>query len=1172
MIGEKFIGTGHFKNVYPLQTGMLWCRDRQEKDILKMARINVFVLLSLFIFAGIVHAKDDYVYQQQDAAAEKRQYVVKIEQDLRKCDLAIENTKVLINRSKNRPYLPTLLLRLAELYIEKSRLIYFIRRGENIEEKSDESGLDQFESNALKQEAIEIYQQILSHHPDFEGCDKVHFFLAHEYRELGELDKMLAQYKEIIMGYKESDYVPESHLLLGDYYFNQTQELEPAIAEYKEVLNYPGSPAAAIARYKLAWCRINKEDYTGAIELFETAVAHGARPDSVDIDTYQRVDVRFESLVDMAFCYPEVHKKATTEEALLYFKGFAWSRPVYAMVLEKLASRYFVKKRWANAAGIYRKLADLRQDSEKLLEYTHRIFECVQALGNYDTAEEDVALIIKALEKQKYSVHVDDAEKEKNIANFELFARETITHQHDKARNTGSTADFAKAADAYKRYLDFFDDSPAMEDMAANYAEALFSSQRYLAAGKQYEKMAPEITVNRKQRKESLYSAVISYYNALKNKDALNFYESAYARAGLRSAGKLFVAENPDSTRTADVQFNVAWVAYDAGHYKDAIEEFDSFIKTYPGHSATTAAVQLTLDAYHLLEDKEGLIRYGKSILANNRVVNTDLKTEISQIVRGTESKMVSAMTMTAMNDWESGKEALTRMSNESGSEKSEQALNALILTAREKKDLPALFDAGLRLLASYPDATQVENTLGILIDTSMKIGQFRLLGSYMQQFAERYPKNENALDFILQAARIHEALGRYAAANSTYRRRLIMGGMNTALLDDVVFAMAENAQRLNNPSEALNILDGYLTRLSATAKLRAYAKMAVLYLASGQRSMSRKYSRMAKKGFEKKSHYEDLLLRDAMGQMVYEEVYGSSGPYFALQFKGDIDNKIFSQKSDMLKKLEDGYQQVIAYKSSAWALKACFRAARINGEFARFLKKSPVPPELSGTEKQEYRTLLSQRADGYTRKAAAYLDTCAELARKSEICDPALAGYFLPEGAPQGSETAFSSLASVVTCSEIGSQGFSNQALTALYQQLLQNPDDTDLQIKLTQAYLKEGDYRQALLIAQNALSKIGDKERNTRARLLNFIGVARLYGGEDRLARDAFKQALAADKRLRAAGVNLAGLLYHYGHREKAAALRGQTGTGGASAAEVGSIHPRAGAIFNEYAMRTP
>jgi len=281
---------------------------------------------------------------------------------------------VLIGRSKNRPYLPELRLRLAELYIEKSRLSYFIRKSKHAEDKS---ALDQFESNMLKQQAIEIYERILTHHPDYEGCDKVHFFLAHEFRELGQMDKMLIHYKKIISKFKTSAYVPEAHLLLGDYYFNQKQQLDLATREYKTVLQYPKSPAVAIARYKLAWCQINNEDYAAAIKLFEASVTSAMAKKKIDIDTYRRVDVRQESIIDMAFCYPEVHKKATTQEALAYFQRYAWSRPVYALVLEKLASRYFVKKRWQNAAGIYRQLAQLRQNSEKLLEYTHKIFECV---------------------------------------------------------------------------------------------------------------------------------------------------------------------------------------------------------------------------------------------------------------------------------------------------------------------------------------------------------------------------------------------------------------------------------------------------------------------------------------------------------------------------------------------------------------------------------------------------------------------------------------------------------------------------------------------------------------------------------------------------------------------------------------------------------------------------
>ena len=774
-------------------------------------------LLSVIWSVATVHAAALYTYEKKNTVEEKKRYMVKIGQDLEKCDLAIKNTKHLIGRSRNRPYLPELLLRLAELHIEKSRLSYFIRKSRYAE---DISALDQFESNMLKQQAIEIYQRILARHPDFGACDKVHFFLAHEFRELGQMEKMLAHYKEIISKYRGSVYVPEAHLLLGDYYFNQKQQLDLAKREYGAVLQYPGSPAVAIARYKLAWCQINQEDYAAAIKLFETSVTSTETQKKIDIDTYRRVDIRLESIIDMAFCYPEVHKKASTQEALTYFQQYAWSRPVYALVLEKLAYRYFVKKKWQNAAGIYRQLAQLRQDSEKLLEYTHKIFECAQALGSYKKAEEDVALIIKALEKQKYSIHVAPVERAKTVKNFELFARKIITQLHDKARSTNSKNDFATAADAYKHYIDFFTDSPAFEDMTANYAEVLFSAEQYLEAGKQYEKFAPKAVINQKQRQESLYSAVTAYYNALKNKDTLNYYQSAYARDGLMTTGKLFITENSGSPRTPDVQFNVAWVVYDAGHYKKAVSEFSGFVSKYPNHKAVGAAVHLALDSFHQLENDNGLIQYGKSILHDKRIHDEVLKKEVARIVRGAESKLVSTMTIAAMADWDSAKEELIRVSNETGSQVGEQALNVLILSSKDKKDLPTLFEAGPKLVRSYPESEHVKDTLGILIDTAAKIGQFRLLGDYMEQFISRFPQNENTIDFILQAAQIREGLGQYAAANRHYRRLLSMGAAEGEKCDTVVFSMVENALRLKNPDEALRILEQYCSQLSKNAKI----------------------------------------------------------------------------------------------------------------------------------------------------------------------------------------------------------------------------------------------------------------------------------------------------------------------------------------------------------------
>jgi hypothetical protein len=313
------------------------------------------------------------------------------------------------------------------------------------------------------------------------------------------------------------------------------------------------------------------------------------------------------------------------------------------------------------------------------------------------------------------------------------------------------------------------------------------------------------------------------------------------------------------------------------------------------------------------------------------------------------------------------------------------------------------------------------------------------------------------------------------------------------------------------------------------------------------------------------------VLFREDMGQMGYEEVNSSSASYFALQFKGDIDNKIFAQKSELLTQLEDGYQEVMGYKSAAWSLRACFRAAELNREFAKFLKESPIPSGLSAAEQDQYRALLSEKAEPYSEKAETYLATSIELAEKSEACDPKLAGYFLPKGAPRGSESAYQALSPSGSCRRVERNGLTDTVLGPLYEGLLAAPDDADLQLSLALAYLDKGDYLQAGLIAQNTLSKLEGKKGAVRAKLLNLIGVVRLNEGRDALARDAFKQALSADKRLTEAKINLAGLYSHYGHSQKAAELvKGLDGAASMSGENV--IHPRAGAYANEIALATP
>ena len=60
-------------------------------------------------------------------AKEREELVEKLKRDIFKVDRAIGETERLISKSRNAPYLPDLQFRLAELYVEKSRYVYYLQ-------------------------------------------------------------------------------------------------------------------------------------------------------------------------------------------------------------------------------------------------------------------------------------------------------------------------------------------------------------------------------------------------------------------------------------------------------------------------------------------------------------------------------------------------------------------------------------------------------------------------------------------------------------------------------------------------------------------------------------------------------------------------------------------------------------------------------------------------------------------------------------------------------------------------------------------------------------------------------------------------------------------------------------------------------------------------------------
>ncbi len=1091
---------------------------------------------------------DKYGFEKVDKTDEQKRLIAKFTRDRDQLDKAIDNTKTLIHQSQGKVYLPELYLRLAELYIEKSRVAYFLRRTES--GAAVKSAMESLESNTLKSQAIETYKRIIHSYPEFKDMDKVHFYLAHEFRELNRLDEMVDEYKTIIKKYPKSDFVAESHLLLADYYSGQ-KNLTGAKKHYMAVLKYPGSSAIGIAQYKLAWVHISKKEYKEAIKLLEKSVAGPDAGKEVEVDTYGRVDIRTEAFNDMAFVYSNHYKEATPEEAMAYFKKYAWARPAYIVVLEKLAYRYLIKKKWSHAATIYRELSRIQHDPVKLLEYADSVYTAVRELKSYENAYEDVKVVVEALRRIKYSVHVEDEIKEKAYADYEIFARDVSTQLHIKAKKTKSIKDFSRSADAYDLYLDFFERSEHFAEIELNFAEALFNSKRFTEAGKVYEKLA-KATDDPKIKQDRLYSSTLSFYEALKDRKDLNYYETVQAQSGLAQTGEIFANTFPESKQVSNVLFNVAWIRYDEGKFEEAIKEFTRFIEKYPTGKEAKAAVQLIVDSYSIMEDYDGLIAFNK-VVAKNPKLDPTIKAGVAELAATAEAKMVSNLTVASIEDWETGKDDLLAFAQKhKSSSMGAQALNALFISSKEKNDLETMQATGQNIIANYPDSNEAASVMNAMIEASIRTSQYRVLAANLEQSAKKNKGKGSSQEFLLQAAQIRQGLNQPGVANGLYRTLLSQYKVSAGMRRDLAVSMADNELLRGNQKGAIQALESQRGSVGGGFRVDIDARLASLYWDLGQKGKANSYLKQALNGFQGGQGSDIPQVRENISKLLYAGAGSQMGTFKATRLSGAIDNDVVAKKTQLFESLQSNYYSVLDFESAKWSLLACYRLYEVNQEYATFLETAPLP-DMSAEEKEQYRAIIGQKVAEYRAEADQFIETGKQLSDRLKAFDPRLGHY---EQSINASNREPQPYAKNIQSKQISMDAFKDKALRDLHNQISRDPKDMEVMIALSKAYLKRGDLGQAGIIAQSVIDG-GSSESSVMADAFTVSGLTAISRGQDQLAREMFEKALAEESSHGAANTNLAALLAHYGYEDEARAHLNKVGNS-AKTAEL--IHSKA------------
>lgn len=1038
-----------------------------------MKRIGLFFILILLSLNGL---------------AQTQKSLRQLKAELKKLESSIEITKNKMKEVRDVNFLPDLYFVLAELYVDKARYLYAITHEE--EPDTPLAELDLSDSKKAKKQAIETFQRFIENFPKSPDLDKAYFFMAHEYRELGQQEDMVLTYQKITKEFPNSVFWEESQLVLGDHFLETKKDPQLGLEFYQKIVDRPPNPFTPLARYKMAWCYINLNKFFESLLSFEKILVQDKDIDLSQLpDLYKKTDVKRDALLAMVWPYSEQKKQEPSRaNPLEYFERLSPNRATMQKVLSRLAKRLLLKEKVDDTLPVFFRLLEITTDLDERVSLVDSFYETYKRSKKIWPIEYIPQHIADTLARVRSSESIPAPEKKKMETNWEIYMRDFATQLQKRAKDTKSEDSYKNAIASYKLYNNLFPRTKYSGQMLINLAESYFALKNYTMAGYFYERTAK--LSRPASRKAYIDSSIESYALALKTQDKLSKLELTESREGFRQLGSYFVKKYPKEPAVAMIRFNIGRTYYDERDFDRAVPAFKAFIKSFPRHKEVTTAGQLILDSFNQREDYANLIAAGKELIANRAITDQGFKKDVSEIIRQAEFRKVQD----AAGDPKSrdyAKKLLSFASKYQGSDLGDQALYEAFIALKAKKD-PEAYGPGEALLERHGNSKYAKDVMAQMGQMALNTADYRRASKYFETYSKKYSSDPASKELLRNAAQMRETMGDFNEASANYR----------ALGDN------ENAVR------ALVLAQDWrgVSQLLAAKPLNSVSGnywMGLALFRQGQLDTSKNYlvrSANANGGsFEEKSMVaHSLYLLGSSEQKIYDSIQLG---------KGD-ESQAVKQKMERLNSLDSTFKKAISNGNGRWTIASLYELGRANKEFAQFLRNASVPPGLNPSQQVQYKQAVEKQAKQFSDTAEGYFSTCIQSAQKFEVFTQFVKGC-QSKGEVQVNEARENDL-------KLASSDKNSSQIASIRKQLYDAPRDTGLLMKLAQAYIAVEDYSMAKLV-YNRILEIEPK--NSAA--AGWLGVTLIYINDLEAAGAQFKETL---RRNRAEPIALRGLASLY------------------------------------------
>ncbi len=718
------------------------------------------------------------------------------------------------------------LFRLAETHWEESKFLYFMER------EKFEAALACFEQQRCAEEpkepvedqstAIDYYRQVLRAQPDYERLDQVTYFLGRASIESGKSksDRQLQldgekYLKDVVTKYQKSNFVPEAHLTLAEYYFEK-DSLFYAKTNYEAIIQkFPKHGMFNYALYKLGWVYFNLAEFEKTIETFHKVIAAIKGRENTGL-----IEFREQALNDLIQAYAEIDNG--WREARQYFVKEIGEKEAYSK-LDKMAALLVSKDKDEEAVDLYKHLIENDKSNPKIAEYYDAIMEVRRKIADMRETEQEINEIVEFFDPKGSWTTAnknDSAARQKadelvagSLAFISTQYHKEAQASDEKKKKTEAAAQYDSAAKYYAKFLDRYPEHPDSYRFNFFYAEILYDRARFLEASEQYEKTLTK-DLKGEYTEEAALGVVFSMERELcktgkrqcaadgkevsitkveidadlrgkqdediKETD-LDVMETRMIKAADRYVEVLssalkdpeFKKKFPDrGQKIPNMMYVAAETFHRHGKFREAVTRLQVIFDLFPTHEMASYAVNLIIDAYKRLKNWVQIEKWARDVIEKKNFT-TRKREEWEQIIA--ISKTENARDLTIQRRYDEAVKVQEEIVEEFGRKNKEVASTALFNIGaihEVARRFPQAVTAYEDVIKRYKDmavAVQAQAAIGILYESQTEFAKAAEAFVGMQQFKSSFRNNEavarRAADAYRDAGLLYKALEEFDKA-----------------------------------------------------------------------------------------------------------------------------------------------------------------------------------------------------------------------------------------------------------------------------------------------------------------------------------------------------------------------------------------------------------------------